>query len=95
MDLANQIITVSQINAANIIQIYETMTLTMTFYAVNATWPAFITFHDFEAIGYQAIKHTGANFVAFIIYRSACGYLRKTGHHRAFSVRLLRIGEPN
>jgi hypothetical protein len=42
------------------------MTLTMAFYAVavNATWP-FITFHDFEDMGYQAIKHTGANFVEY------------------------------
>jgi class 3 adenylate cyclase len=42
------------------------MSLTMTFLAVdaNTTWP-FITFNNFEAMGYEAIKHTGANFVGY------------------------------
>jgi hypothetical protein len=49
--------TVSQINAANIIQIYETMTLTMTFLCCccQRHLTIHITFHDFQAMGYQAI----------------------------------------
>ena len=68
-DFANQIISVYQINAKNIIDTYESLALSMTTYAVgNAAnsitpdWP-FVTIPEFAAIGGRALNQTGADIL--------------------------------
>jgi class 3 adenylate cyclase len=63
-DFANQVIAVSQINAAHTFDTYESFSLQLTSFALGtgAVWP-YVTLPQFEAQASQALQRTGAIFI--------------------------------
>jgi hypothetical protein len=66
IDFANQIIAVSQLNAVHIFELYASMSLQMTAYALStgAQWPNVI-FPEFDRMAKHAISLTGAEVVGY------------------------------
>ena len=67
-DFANQILSVSQINAKHSFQTYESMSLQMTLYVQRNTqgleWPNVI-FPDYGAIVHKGMETTGATYIGY------------------------------